>query len=100
MSNLEIKEKINTVINKIKELRSNNVTDLFEIESYFINNMSDFYSEYPFLVKTLCKTQNFDTDLSYLYEMLNILDDYSEDKEKELAKKLANQYLYPKLEKK
>jgi hypothetical protein len=100
MSNDYIKTQIKIMISKIKELRSNNIDDNFEIEKYFMNNMSDFYDNYPYLVKTLCKTQNFDTDLTYLYKMLNILDDYTPKKEKDLSEELANQYLYPVINKK
>ena len=99
MSNNDIKKQIDLIIKKIKELRSNNINDNFEIEKYFMNNMTDFYDNYPYLIKTLCKTENFDTDLEYLYKMLNILNDYTPEKEKELSEELANQYLYPKLNK-
>jgi hypothetical protein len=97
---IEIKKNINIIINKIKELRLNNITDDYELEKYFIEDMPEFYDNYSSIVKKLCKTKNFKTELIYLYKMLNILDDYSEDKEKNLAEELATEFLYPNINKK
>jgi len=87
-TNEELKENINIIIAKIKEMHANNITDPLQIEMYFLNNLSDFYTRYPFLVKKLSKTTNFDTDLEYLYKMLSLMNNYNKDNEYKLNNEL------------
>ena len=100
--NKNLRENIQFLINKIEELKSNGITDSFELELYFINNMSDLYDEYPFLIKKLCKEKQ---DLSFLYKMIESLDkinngeETKENIEAKLGNELAEKYLYPLIKK-
>lgn len=100
--NKNLRENIQFLINKIEELKSNGITDSFELELYFINNMTDLYDEYPFLIKKLCKEKQ---DLSFLYKMIDSLDkinngeETKENIEAKLGNELAEQYLYPLIKK-
>ena len=56
----------------------------------------NFYQEYPFLVKKVCKKE----DISMLFKMLGLLDNISKghdnltNVENNLGQELANEYLY------
>ena len=99
----ELRNKVNTIINKVSELRTNGITDPFELEMYFIDNMIEYYDLYPHLIKRLCREENQDN--SYLYKMLNGLEQVSKGQtsmtevETPLSYELANKFLYPVLDK-
>ena len=71
----ELRINVNTIVNKVSELRQNGITDSFDLEMYFIDNMNKYYQLYPNLIKRLCREENQDN--SYLYKMLNGLEQVS-----------------------
>ena len=92
---------VNTIVDKVAELRKTGITDSFDLEMYFIYNMNTYYDAYPHLIKRLCREEKQDN--SYLYKMLNGLDQVSKgektisDIETPLGYELANKFLYPAL---
>jgi len=100
----ELRNKINIIMEKISELRKNNITDSFELEMYFIENMTEYYEAYPHLIKRLCREENQDN--SFLYKMIDNLEQINNGQksmasvELTLANELADKYLYPVLDKK
>lgn len=101
---MNLKEKINIIIDKIAELRKNGITDSFELELYFIDNMVEYYESYPHLIKRLCREENQDN--SFLYKMLDNLEQVNKGEksmasvELSLGNELANKFLYPIINKK
>lgn len=98
---LTIKENIQSIQESINKMELEGKKDPFDFELAIMESHPDFYQSHPFLVKKLCKRD----DLSFLYQMLNNLEKV-ESGEKSLASvemnlgnKLANQYLYPALQK-
>jgi len=90
-----IKENIILINNFIEKINiDNNLKDI-DLELIIMDTFEDFYNNYPFLVKKLCKQE----DITILYKMLEKLDivDSGKDNflnvEKELADTLANKYL-------
>ena len=98
-----MRDKINQIIEKIKELRNNGVKESFDLEMYFINNMTDFYDNYPYVIKRLCREENQDN--SFLFKMLDMIDDVNNGNktlasaELNLGNELAEKFLYPVLKK-
>jgi hypothetical protein len=92
---------INSVMSYIDLLKQNKKTDLFEIEMEIMNNYPEFYEQYPFLVKKLCKGENLD----FLYKMIEGLKKVETGEktltqvELPLGQELAEEYLYPSLRK-
>jgi hypothetical protein len=99
----EVRNKVNTIIQKVAELRKSGISDSFELEMYFIENMTEFYENYPHLIKRLCREENQDN--SFLYKMLDSLEQVNTGNksmasvELSLGNELANKFLYPALEK-
>jgi hypothetical protein len=95
----EIRSKIKLLVDKLAELRKEGVKDPFELESYIINNMTDFYDTYPSLVKRLCREENQDN--TFLYKMIETLEKVNNGEksmavaELSLGEELAEKYLYP-----
>jgi hypothetical protein len=100
---LDLRNKVNMIINKVIELRKEGITDSFELEMYFINNMIEYYESYPNLIKRLCREEKQDN--SFLYKMLDNLEQVNKGQksiagvELMLGNELANKYLYPVLDK-
>jgi hypothetical protein len=75
---------------------------VFDLELELLEVFPEFYDQYPFLVKKICKKD----DLTFLYKMLENLDMVEKgDKsmatvELNLGEELAGKYLYPKVDKK
>lgn len=101
--NSELRNKILIIINKVGELRKEGITDSFELETYFINNMIEHYELYPHLIKRLCREENQDN--SFLFKMIDSLEEVETGEksianvEMSLSNELANKYLYPVLDK-
>jgi hypothetical protein len=101
---LELRQKINIIIEKVVELRNRGITDSFELELFFINNMTEYYESYPHLIKRLCREENQDN--TFLYKMIDNLEQVNKGEksmanvELTLGNELANKYLYPVLDKK
>lgn len=96
---------IKTNVEEIKQVIFNmeleGKTDPFDFELRIMETHPVFYQSNPFLVKKLCKKE----DISMLYKMLsNLAQVESGEKsiagvELKLGAELANQYIYPKLDK-
>jgi hypothetical protein len=100
---LELRDKVNIIVDKICELRKNGITNSFDLEMYFINNMIEYYESYPHLIKRLCREENQDN--SFLYKMIDNLEQINKGEksmsgvELTLGTELADKYLYPALNK-
>ena len=87
-----IKFHIDIILKYIKD--KNNA---FESELYIMETYPDFYQEYPFLVKQICKKE----DLTMLYKMFGLLNNIENNKdtldnvEKNLGQELAHNYVFP-----
>ena len=104
---LEVKKEFNvdfimTNVQEIQEIISQNPnTDPFDFELKFMESHPEFYQQHPFLVKKLCKKE----DISMLFKMLTNLDQVEKGEkslasvELKLGDELANQYIYPKMDK-
>lgn len=95
--NLEsINYHINLILEYIKDKPKDKENE-FKSELYILETYPDFYSEYPFLVKKICKND----DISMIYTMIAQLhkiqngEDTLLNVEANLGNKLANEYLYP-----
>lgn len=95
-----IKYHINLIQEYTKDKPKNKETELSS-ELYIMKNYSDFYNEYPFLVKKICKQDDISMIYNMMEELYNIQNgnDTINNVEKKLGNKLANQYLYPNLQK-
>jgi hypothetical protein len=98
-----IREKVNTIIEKIKELRSQGINESYELEMYFIHNMTEFFDNYPYIIKRLCREENQDN--TFLFKMIDMLEKVNVGEkslasvELNLSEELAGKYLYPVLQK-
>jgi hypothetical protein len=94
-----IKSTVKSINLALDKLIEEGNTDPFENELKILELFPEFYDNYPFLVKKLCKKQ----DISMLYNMLENLKQIEngnktlETVEKKLGEELANEYLYPNL---
>jgi len=89
-------------VQEIQEIINQNLnTDPFDLELKFMDSHPEFYQQHPFLVKKLCKKE----DITMLFKMLTNLDQVEKGEkslasvELKLGNELANQYIYPKLNK-
>ena len=79
----DLKVKIKEVQEKISEMVSQKKTEV-EIEMFFIENDSEFYEEYPYLVKKLIKGG----DMDFLNVMLENLQRVEEGEQSLASKEL------------
>jgi hypothetical protein len=92
-------EQINLVENKINELRKNGIIEAFDLEIEIIKLYPDFYEEYPTIVKMFCRDTNVDKNM--LYKLISLSQDIKDgnkstiEVETKLGNELAEQYLYP-----
>lgn len=99
----ELRKKVNIIVEKVTELRKSGINDSFELELYFIDNMTEYYESYPHLIKRLCREENQDN--SFLYKMLDNLEQVNKGEksmagvELTLGNELADKYLYPVIDK-
>jgi hypothetical protein len=99
----ELRSKVNVIIAKVDELRKQGITDSFELEMYFIDNLMDYYESFPHLIKRLCREENQDN--SFLFKMIDNLEKVNNGQkslasvELALGNELANKFLYPVLDK-
>ena len=92
---------IKTTVNEIKitldKLKEDGSTDEFDNEIKLLELYPDFYDNYPFLVKKICKN----SDMDILYKMLEQLEQVENGNktlnnvELSLGNELAEKYLYP-----
>ena len=92
-----IKQNIESIKQEICKMELNGVASSFDFEMSILESHAEFYQQHPFLVKKLCKRE----DISFLYKMLDKLNDVEAGTkslasvELKLGEDLANQYLYP-----
>ncbi len=92
-----IRENVKSISKKINEMELKGISDPFDFEMEIMELYPEFYQSNPFLVKKLCKRQ----DLSMLEKMLDQLEKVEKGNkslasvEFTLGEELANQYLYP-----
>jgi hypothetical protein len=97
-----IKKTVKTLQEYILILEAEGVVAPFDQELVLLEKFPEFYQDHPNLVKKICKKDNLDM----LYKMLDNLDNVESGNkslssvELDLGNKLANQYLYPSLNKK
>lgn len=95
----DIKKNIINLQIKLKELRSINITEPFDLEMAILNCMPDFYDNYPSIVKRLCKEEIQDN--TYLYKMIELLGEVEKGEkslasvEYNLGEELAQKFVYP-----
>jgi hypothetical protein len=96
----EMRVKISYIQAKVLELSSQDKNNT-DIEMFFMENDSDFYEKYPYLIKKLIKGGS----LEFLEIMLENIEKIEKgeqtqsDTEKKLGEDLANQFLYPSIKK-
>ena len=97
MANIE--KEIELFRKRIDVLRGMGIEDPFDLEMDIMNNMPEFYENFPSIVKRLCREANQDN--TYLYKMISLLKDV-EKGEKSLAgveltlgNELAEKFVYP-----
>ena len=96
LSILQLKEKINTVKKQISEMVKMDKTNI-EIEMYFLENETQLYENYPYLIKKLIKGGPMDF-LDKMLENLEKVENGEQTKastELKLGEELAQQFLYP-----
>jgi len=98
---VNIQEKVKQIQHRVAELKKQGTVEEMELENKIYDEIPEFYDEYPFLVKKIISGG----DISFLYKMLSTLDNVQNGKksfagaELELGKNLANNYLYPAVQK-
>uniref|UniRef100_A0A6C0H716 Uncharacterized protein n=1 Tax=viral metagenome TaxID=1070528 RepID=A0A6C0H716_9ZZZZ len=82
-----IKKNIIDINNEIINLKKKKIITVYDLEIHIMNIYPEFYDEYPFIVKKLCKCENIDM----IYMMLHELEKVEQGKDfKEIENKLAN----------
>ena len=90
-----INETITEINKELKKMKDYGETNSFNLEMNICEMFPEFYNEYTFLVKKICKGDNIDT----IYKMLNNLkkvEDGSKtlkDVEHSLGNELFNKYM-------
>ena len=91
----KIKYTIKLIDTELKNMIAHGYTDPFENELKILELYPEFYDNYPFLIKKICKRQ----DIEMVYHMLNKLKQVEDGQttlnhiEKELGEQLADKYL-------
>jgi hypothetical protein len=99
---LWVKENVKNISEKINNMELEGINDPFDFEMAIMESHPEFYQHHPFLVKKLCKRD----ELSMLHKMLDQLEKVELGNrslagvELKLGEELANQYLYPVVNKK
>jgi hypothetical protein len=92
-----LKSNIKLIQDHINLMISEGEHDQFKHELKILELFPDFYDNYPFLVKKICKNE----DMKFLDKMLNNLKQIENGEktlptvEMKLGTELANKYLYP-----
>lgn len=97
----DLKEKINNIRIKIAELLKQNKNNI-EIEMYFLENDSEFYEKFPFLIKKLIKNDSNEL-LEKMLDSIEKIDKGDSTRatvEAKLGQELADKYLHPVINKK
>lgn len=96
-----IRKNITLIESEITQLKSQDITNSFDIEMHILEKFPDFYSSYPFLVKKICKQDNYDIIFSILNQLETVENGENSftDVEHKLSVDLANKFLYPNINK-
>ena len=96
----EMREKISYIQTKILELSAQNKNNT-DIEIFFMENDSEFYEKYPYLIKKLVKGGSLEF-LEIMLENIEKIENGEQTQaatELKLGEDLANQFLYPVIKK-
>lgn len=94
-----IEDKLKLLITRLELLRTSGIENPFDLEMDIMNNMCDFYDDFPSIVKRLCREKNQDN--TYLYKMIRLLKQVEDGKvelkdvESSLGNELAEKFVYP-----
>lgn len=90
-----IKNTINEINNELNKMKDMGETDVFNLEMNISEMFSEFYDNYPFLVKKICKGDDIET----IYTMLKCLSQVEKgnktlsEVENKLGNELLNKYI-------
>jgi hypothetical protein len=94
-----VEKRIELMMERLKALRNMGINDPFDLEMDFMNNMPEFYEQYPSIIKRVCRDENQDN--TYLYKMINLLKQVEQGNtslgavELTLGNELAEKFVYP-----
>ena len=94
-----VEKQIELMMERLKALRNMGINDPFDLEMDFMNNMPEFYEQYPSIIKRVCRDENQDN--TYLYKMINLLKQVEQGNtslgavELTLGNELADKFVYP-----
>jgi hypothetical protein len=94
-----IEKQIGFVMERLKALRNMGIDDPFDLEMDFMNNMPEFYEQFPSIIKRICREENQDN--TYLYKMISLLKQVEQGNtslgaaELSLGNELAEKFVYP-----
>ena len=97
----EIKNNIQILEQHVKELKTQGITDSFDLEIKLIELMPEFYDLYPSIVKRFCREDADKQDNTYLYKMLGLIGQVKTGEkslasvEMNLGEELAQKFVYP-----
>ena len=92
----ELKKDIQLIKSKIEENKKKGITDNFKLEMILLEELPDQYSQYPWLIKRLTKSE----DESYLNKFLESLENVASGNsslsavELKLGTELKKQYIH------
>jgi hypothetical protein len=92
-----VNENVKSISEQINKMMLKGISEPFDLELEIMESHPEFYQTHPFLVKKLCKRE----DLSMLNKMLEQLQKVESGNkslsgvELNLGEELANEYLYP-----
>jgi hypothetical protein len=90
-----VKETINEINKELLKMKELGETNIFNLEMNICEMFPEFYDEYPYLVKKICKGD----DIQTLYKMLNCLNQVESGAkslaqvENKLGNELLNKYM-------
>jgi len=97
----EIKNNIQILEQHVKELKTQGITDSFDLEIKLIELMPEFYDLYPSIVKRFCRPDSDKQDNTYLFKMLGLIGQVKTGEkslasvEMNLGEELAQKFVYP-----
>jgi hypothetical protein len=97
----EIKNNIQILEQHVKELKTQGITDSFDLEIKLIELMPEFYDLYPSIVKRFCRPDSDKQDNTYLFKMLGLIEQVKTGEkslasvEMNLGEELAQKFVYP-----
>lgn len=92
-----VEQMLQDITDKTKNLKTS-----LDKELYLMDNYPEYYTEYPFLIKKLCKVYKDKENLQLLFLLVDKMDSINSGKEdqtqveNDLGNKLADMYLHDK----